>query len=85
MPDEGVVIVDNFTALPGDITLETNGGTVTVSGTGYTKYRWYVDNILREMGSSINLNSYAKGKHTLGVTVYKNDIPYSAETSFTVQ
>jgi hypothetical protein len=79
------VIIDNFTPLGSDIIPQISGNTITVAGTGYTRYQWYVDNLLRETGSSITLEGYAAGTHTVAVTVYKNNIPYSAETTFTVQ
>jgi hypothetical protein len=82
IPSGGLVIVDRYT--PREIHLEQDGFVIRVPGTGYGAYRWYVDNSLRSITESIDLAGYDPGNYIVNVTVYKNEIPYSAEIAVTV-
>jgi uncharacterized repeat protein (TIGR02543 family) len=64
----------------------TAGQTVTLSGTGYTNPRWYVDANLAQSGNSISINAadYTAGGHFLTLKVNRNDAPWSKEIAFTV-
>jgi hypothetical protein len=56
-----------------------------IEGTGYSNYQWYGDDVFKGTDSVLALTGYAPGTHTLLVIVYRNGIPYSARTTFTVE
>jgi uncharacterized repeat protein (TIGR02543 family) len=74
----------------GSFTVYKSGGagsqTVTVTGSGYTNPRWYVDGELKgeESGMFISAGDYGAGGHTITLIIRKNGVSWSRESSFTV-
>jgi hypothetical protein len=75
----------------GDFTIYKSGGsavqTVTITGTGYSNPRWFVDGVQKEAGDSFEVNAahYTAGVHSLSLSVEKaGGVPWSKELDFTV-
>jgi uncharacterized repeat protein (TIGR02543 family) len=73
----------------GTFTLSKNGDesqTITITGSGYTNPRWFVDGELKETENSITINAadYGIGGHKLTLLISKNGVSWSKEISFTV-
>jgi uncharacterized repeat protein (TIGR02543 family) len=95
----GLVTV-NFTGLPQDedITLSEANWTlswsantalaISVSGSGFTAYRWMLDSETTPRGTGASLTLYAGRlsvkQHTLTVLVTKSGVEYSKRVTFTV-
>jgi hypothetical protein len=82
---QGIVLIDHFSAESNDMVPAVNGSTVSLTDGGFTRFQWYVDNAPRGTGNSIDLLGYPPGSHTVSLIAWKNGVPYSAETTFTVQ
>jgi uncharacterized repeat protein (TIGR02543 family) len=71
----------------GDFTL--SGGqsqTVTLTGSGYTNPRWFVDGDLAGTGNSVTIDAadYTAGGHSLTLLITKGGVSWSKEIAFTV-
>jgi hypothetical protein len=64
----------------------TGSKTVTVTGTGYSNPRWYVDDVKKADGNSITIEAknYGTGGHSLSLWVETGGVPWSKELDFTV-
>jgi uncharacterized repeat protein (TIGR02543 family) len=71
----------NFT-----ITKPSGSQTITITGTGYTNPRWYVDDTLKGTATSITINSadYNLGGHNLTLIITQSGVSWSKEITFTV-
>jgi fibronectin type 3 domain-containing protein len=60
--------------------------TVTVTGTGYSNPRWFVDGNQKATGDSITIEAadYTVGGHSLSLWVEMGGVPWSKEIDFTV-
>ncbi|MDR3161828.1 MAG: hypothetical protein LBU28_09475, partial [Spirochaetaceae bacterium] len=60
--------------------------TIAITGTGYTKAEWFVDNNLVDSGNNttIQASKYSPGTHTLTLEVFRGGARWSKEISFTV-
>jgi uncharacterized repeat protein (TIGR02543 family) len=85
-PDDGdgVFSQQDFTLSKGGNGLTSQS--ITITGTGYTDPRWYVDGTLKGTTSSITINAadYPVGGHTLALFISKNGVDWSKEIAFTV-
>jgi uncharacterized repeat protein (TIGR02543 family) len=59
---------------------------ISITGTGYTNPRWFIDGDLKGMETNITIDAadYAAGGHTLSLIINKSGIFWSKEISFTV-
>jgi hypothetical protein len=59
---------------------------VTLTGTGYTNPRWYVDDNLKGTDNSVTINAadYGAGGHILALIISKDCVSWSREITFTV-
>jgi uncharacterized repeat protein (TIGR02543 family) len=59
---------------------------VTLTGTGYTNPRWYVDDSLKGTGTGVTINAadYGAGGHVLTLIISKGGVSWSKEITFTV-
>jgi uncharacterized repeat protein (TIGR02543 family) len=62
---------------------------ISVTGTGYSNPRWFVDGILKEttgtgMSITISAADYGAGRHNLSLIITKSGISWSKEITFTV-
>jgi predicted alpha/beta-fold hydrolase len=64
----------------------TETRTITITGSGYSDPRWFVDGVEKAPGNSITLaaTAYPLGGHSLSLWVVKNNRPWSKELAFTV-
>jgi uncharacterized repeat protein (TIGR02543 family) len=65
----------------------TGSRTVSVTGSGYTSPRWYVDEDLKGTGANITINAadYGAGGHILTLVAAKDGLSWSKELPFTVE
>jgi hypothetical protein len=84
-PPGGLTMVDSYTPAAEDLQLAIDGYVITVVGTGYTNYRWYVDGIPRGSSDSLNMEAYSQGKRSVSLTADKNGVPYSAKVTVQAQ
>jgi hypothetical protein len=85
---EVTIIPPRFGDIAIPLITRTNGDgsiTLAVEEPGYTGFQWYVDNLPVGTESAVTIKGYAPGIHRVGIIVYKNGIPYSAESPFTVE
>jgi uncharacterized repeat protein (TIGR02543 family) len=74
-----------------DFTVYKSGGTgsqtVSLTGSGYTNPRWFVDGELKGTADSITVNAadYTAGKHILSLEASKEGLSWSKELPFTVE
>jgi uncharacterized repeat protein (TIGR02543 family) len=74
----------------GTFTVYKSGGTglrtISLSGTGYTNPRWFVDGEPAGTAGSINISAtdYTAGGHSLTLLINKGGVSWSKELSFTV-
>jgi uncharacterized repeat protein (TIGR02543 family) len=63
-----------------------NSQVITLSGSGFTNPRWFVDAELKGTGNTITLDAadYSTGGHFLTLKVYKDGATWSKELAFTV-
>jgi uncharacterized repeat protein (TIGR02543 family) len=64
----------------------TGSRTVSITGSGYTDPRWFVDGELKGTGNSLAVNAadYGAGGHILSLEVKKDGLVWSKEITFTV-
>jgi hypothetical protein len=71
-------------------TVSKSGGdqskTVTITGSGYTSPRWFVDGTVKGTGTSITIDAadYRAGGHNLSLILSKGGVSWSKEIAFTV-
>jgi uncharacterized repeat protein (TIGR02543 family) len=63
-----------------------NNRTLSVTGSGYSNPRWFVDGVLKETVDSITIAAadYGAGGHSLSLLVTKNGLTWSKDITFTV-
>jgi uncharacterized repeat protein (TIGR02543 family) len=78
---DGAFSETNFT-----ISKPSGSQTITITGTGYTNPRWYVDDDLKGTGASITISAadYSLGGHNLTLIITKSGVSWSKEIAFTV-
>jgi uncharacterized repeat protein (TIGR02543 family) len=64
----------------------TESQSLTLTGTGYTNPRWYVDDNLKGTDNSVTINAadYGAGGHSLALIISKDGVSWSKEIGFTV-
>ena len=64
----------------------TGSQTVTITGSGYTNPRWFVDGDLQGTGTSIEINAadYGAGGHALTLLIRRGGVSWSKELTFTI-
>jgi hypothetical protein len=87
----GGVPSDPVTVSGGGVSVPQTGGPLTITlnnAAGFTDYQWWLDGEKQnsETGSSysIVLTGLSAGTHRVMIAAYKDGVPYSGETSFTV-
>jgi fibronectin type 3 domain-containing protein len=92
-PSNSDVSIAGFPTAP--FTVSRSGSvkthTITISDTGYSNHRWYVDDAQKTADSgsdgrafTINAARCTIGSHTVTLMVYKDGAPWSNEVTFTV-
>jgi hypothetical protein len=87
----GGIPSDPIAVSGGGVSVSQSGGPVIVTlnnATGFTDYQWWLDGEeqVSQTGSSysIAVTGLSAGTHWVMLIAYKNGVPYSGETSFTV-
>jgi hypothetical protein len=68
-------------------TPNSDSQTVTITGTGYTNIRWFVDGVQKGTENSVTVNAanYMTGGHSLSLLVDKGGASWSKSIDFTVE
>jgi hypothetical protein len=87
----GGIPSDPITISGGDGSISQTGGPLVVSlndASEFSNYQWWLDGEIKnsQTGSSysIAVTGLSPGTHRVMIVAYKNGVPYSGETSFTV-
>jgi uncharacterized repeat protein (TIGR02543 family) len=80
---DGAFSQENFTIFKSGT---PNSQPITITGTGYTNPRWFVDGILKGTGTNITISAtdYNLGGHNLSLIITKGGVSWSKEITFTV-